>query len=126
MEKGKQVTGNEVSGEKAMKSHLCLYPVKPNSSGEGLPYAPVDWPNPGDTWYWRVGSDTSKSGFYRDRTLYLPMRLRVHGCDYHIRSKTLLERYVSSQFPNSDVNEFLASFSWKVPSTRHRWSKGED
>ncbi|KAF7846739.1 hypothetical protein BT93_L3840 [Corymbia citriodora subsp. variegata] len=55
MEKGKQVMGNEVLGEKAVKmNYVCLYPVKHNSLGEGLPHAPVGWPIPGDTWYWHV------------------------------------------------------------------------
>ncbi|XP_030543434.1 uncharacterized protein LOC115750307 [Rhodamnia argentea] len=117
MEKGKQVTGNEVSGEKAMK--LNLYAVEPYCSGEGLPYAPVDWPNPGDTWYWWVGKRTNSSGFYIDRRLYLPKRLRCQGCNPRFGSKSLLEHYFSLQFPNADVNEFFASFSWMVPSTRH-------
>ncbi|KAJ8558030.1 hypothetical protein K7X08_004796 [Anisodus acutangulus] len=33
---------------------LHLYPVSANDSGEGLPYAPVDWPNAGDKWGWRA------------------------------------------------------------------------
>ncbi|KAF8016792.1 hypothetical protein BT93_H2107 [Corymbia citriodora subsp. variegata] len=124
MEKGKRVMENEVSGEKAEKTNnLSLYPVEPNSSGEGLPYAPVDWPNPGDTWYWRVRYRTLSYGIYRDRMLYLPKRLRVQGHKSHFVSKCSLERYISLQFPNADVNKFFTSFSWKVPSTRHNSSK---
>ncbi|XP_048141458.1 uncharacterized protein LOC115750306 isoform X2 [Rhodamnia argentea] len=119
MEKGKQVTGSEVSGEKTME--LNLYPVEPNCCGEGLPYAPVDWPNAGDTWRWWVGYRTSRSGFYQDRLLCLPKRLRCQGSKNRFKSKPSLVHYISSQFPNSDVNEFFASFSWMVPSTRHHW-----
>ncbi|KAL3727229.1 hypothetical protein ACJRO7_032034 [Eucalyptus globulus] len=120
MEKGKRVMGNEASGDKGLKTNnLSLYPVKHNSSGEGLPYAPVDWPNPGDTWYWWVGNRTSRSGFYRDRLLYLPKRLHGQGCNSRFASKCSLEHYISLQFPNADVNEFFASFSWMVPSMRH-------
>ncbi|XP_039155976.1 LOW QUALITY PROTEIN: uncharacterized protein LOC104417348 [Eucalyptus grandis] len=112
--------GNEASGDEGLKTNnLSLYPVKHNSSGEGLPYAPVDWPNPGDTWYWWVGNRTSRSGFYRDRLLYLPKRLHGQGCNSRFASKCSLEHYISLQFPNADVNEFFASFSWMVPSTRH-------
>lgn len=59
--------GNEVLGEKAVKmNNLCLYPIKPIRSGEGLPYAPVDWPNLGDIWYWWLGNRTYHFGFYQD------------------------------------------------------------
>ncbi|TMW81771.1 hypothetical protein EJD97_007943 [Solanum chilense] len=48
------------------------YPVYECDSGEGLPYAPVDFPNAGDKWGWRVGKRVSSSGTFRDRYLYLP------------------------------------------------------
>lgn len=80
MKKGKQIMGNEVPGEKAVKmNNLCLYPIKPIRSGEGLPYAPVDWPNLGDIWYWWLGNRTYHFGFYQDRFLYLPNHLCVRG-----------------------------------------------
>ncbi|KAF8016791.1 hypothetical protein BT93_H2106 [Corymbia citriodora subsp. variegata] len=124
MEKGKQVMGNEVSRKQAMKTNnLDLYPVKPYTSGEGLPYAPVDWPNPGDTWRWWVGYRTFPTGFYQDRFLYLPKRLHVQGSNHGFGSKSSLEHYISLQFPNADVEEFFASFSWKVPSTKQGRSK---
>ncbi|KAI6693251.1 hypothetical protein NL676_020961 [Syzygium grande] len=83
MEKGKQVMGNGVSGEKAVKKkNLILYPVEPNSSGKGLPYAPADWPNPGDTWRWWVGKRMVSSGFYTDRFVHLPKRLRAYGAGW--------------------------------------------
>ncbi|XP_056176475.1 uncharacterized protein LOC115684017 [Syzygium oleosum] len=126
MEKGKQVMGNEVSSEEAMKvNNMHLYPVEPYSLGEGLPYAPVDWPNPGDTWRWWVGKRTNSSGFYQQRLLYLPKRLRFRGSDSfcRFRGKSSLKAYISSQFPNADVEEFLASFRWMVPSTKQLQSE---
>lgn len=129
MEKGKQAVGNDVSSEseRAMKMKtLCPYPVEPNSAGEGLPYAPVDWPNPGDTWRWWVGSRTHPLGFHRDRFLYLPKRLRVPGSSSAFGSKSSLKHYVSSQFPNADVEELFASFIWMVPATKRHQSEGED
>ncbi|XP_056172324.1 uncharacterized protein LOC115677642 isoform X2 [Syzygium oleosum] len=123
MEKGKQVMGNGVSGEKAVKKkNLTPYPVEPNSSGKGLPYAPADWPNPGDTWRWWVGKRTTSSGFYKDRVVRIPKRLRAYGVK-RTYSKSSLERYISVQFPDADIDEFFASFSWMIPSTEHRWSE---
>ncbi|XP_048141441.1 uncharacterized protein LOC115750305 isoform X2 [Rhodamnia argentea] len=116
--------GNDVSSEMAMKMKtLCPYPVEPNSTGEGLPYAPLDWPNPGDAWRWWVGRRTDLSGFYRDRFLYLPKRLRVPGTASAFGSKSSFKRYISSQFPNADVEELFASFIWMVPSTQQRQSE---
>lgn len=39
--------------------------VMPGETGEGLPYAPIDWPNPGDNWKWRVGRRVNSSGYFR-------------------------------------------------------------
>ncbi|KAH0633568.1 hypothetical protein KY284_036354 [Solanum tuberosum] len=39
---------------------LQLYQVSEYDFGEGLPYASVDWPNPGDKWCWRVGKKSNK------------------------------------------------------------------
>ncbi|KAI6698457.1 hypothetical protein NL676_018576 [Syzygium grande] len=94
MEKGKQVMGNGVS----------------------------DWPNPGNTWRWWVGKRTNSSGFYKDRVVHLPKRLRAYGVK-RTYSKSSLERYISLQFPDLDIDELFASFSWMVPSTEHRWSE---
>ncbi|KAJ6890635.1 protein OBERON 2 isoform X1 [Populus alba x Populus x berolinensis] len=99
---------------------LNLRPVAPDECGEGLPYAPEDWPNPGDTWTWRVGRRVAITGHYLDRYLYLPIRLcrlenttrKKHG----FASKLSVERYIRSVFPNADIGKFFASFSWKIPS----------
>jgi len=45
---------------------LQLYPVSEYDSGEGLPYAPVDWPYAGDKWGWRAGKRVTSSGTFRE------------------------------------------------------------
>ncbi|XP_055813527.1 protein OBERON 2 [Solanum dulcamara] len=96
------------------KNGLHLYPVSANDSGEGLPYAPEDWPNPGDIWAWKVGRRIASAGYFLDRYLYLPNRLR--GKRSVFASRLSVEQYVRSEFPSTDINEFFASFSWKIPS----------
>ncbi|KAH0634115.1 hypothetical protein KY290_038482 [Solanum tuberosum] len=96
------------------KNGLHLYPVSANDSGEGLPYAPADWPNPGDKWAWKVGKRIASAGYFLDRYLYLPNRLR--GKRSVFASRLSVEQYVRSEFPSTDINEFFASFSWKIPS----------
>ncbi|KAK6780365.1 hypothetical protein RDI58_022549 [Solanum bulbocastanum] len=51
---------------------LQLYPVSKYDSGEGLLYAPVDWPNVGIKWGWRAGKIVTSSSTFRDKYLYLP------------------------------------------------------
>ena len=51
---------------------LQLYPVSENEYGEGLPYAPMGWPNVGDKWGWRTGRRATNLGTFKDRYLYLP------------------------------------------------------
>ncbi|RVX22217.1 hypothetical protein CK203_001232 [Vitis vinifera] len=53
---------------------LHLYPVPLQASGQGLPYAPIDWPCPGDVCGWKVGRRVTGSGYHLDRYLYLPSR----------------------------------------------------
>lgn len=96
------------------KKGLHLYPVSVNDSGEGLPYAPADWPNPGDKWAWKVGKRIASAGYFLDRYLYLPKRLR--GKRSVFASRLSVEQYIRSEFPNVDINEFFDSFSWKIPS----------
>ncbi|EOA40309.1 hypothetical protein CARUB_v10009042mg [Capsella rubella] len=99
---------------------LILRPVNPMESGQGLPYAPENWPNPGDTWHWRAGPRVSSKGHFVDRYLYPPKHLP--GLDTEImpknkvfRSKLSLDRYIRRAFPDADVRKFFASFSWKIP-----------
>ncbi|TMW92010.1 hypothetical protein EJD97_013607, partial [Solanum chilense] len=51
---------------------LEIYHVYECDSGEGLPYAPVDFRNAGDKWGWRAGKGVSSLGTFGDRNLYLP------------------------------------------------------
>lgn len=95
---------------------LHLYPVSPNDSGSGLPYAPEDWPNSGDKWRWKVGRRINASGHYLDRYMYAPLRFRVPGQRRGFASKLSLEQFIRAKFPKADVGAFFASFSWKIPS----------
>ncbi|XP_043708396.1 protein OBERON 2-like isoform X2 [Telopea speciosissima] len=100
---------------------LHLRPVSAGESGEGLPYAPIDWPNPGDNWTWKVGKRKSVRGFWGDRYLYLPIRLqtslRKRRC---FASKHSVEQYIRMEFPDKDVNAFFSSFSWKIPAEKYQ------
>ena len=91
-------------------------PVPPGSTGEGLPYAPIDWPNPGDIWSWRVGKRVNSSGFYSDRFLNVPKSLRLRNNPKMFASKPTVERFLQSQFPDADINAFFASFIWRIPA----------
>ncbi|XP_074304474.1 uncharacterized protein LOC141639195 isoform X2 [Silene latifolia] len=104
---------------------LLLWPVLPQEEGEGLPFAPVDWPSPGDVWGWRVGKRLAASGFYLDRYLYLPIRFqKARRKRDGFASKLSVEHYVRSKFPGKDVNAFFSSFSWKIPSKQAYLLKG--
>lgn len=102
--------------------------VVPEETGEGLPYAPENWPNPGDIWTWRVGKRVASTGHYLDRYLYLPRSLC--GSEYPTRkkngfaSKLSVERYIRTAFPGADINAFFASFSWKIPAEKSALSNG--
>ncbi|KDP40187.1 hypothetical protein JCGZ_02185 [Jatropha curcas] len=97
-----------------------LKPVAPEESGEGLPYAPVDWPKPGDVWSWRVGRRVAFTGHFLDRYLYLPHRLNrpgsIPGKKRGFASRLSVERYIRSAFPDANIESFFASFSWRIPS----------
>ncbi|KAK9009550.1 hypothetical protein V6N11_036082 [Hibiscus sabdariffa] len=90
--------------------------VPPGSSGEGLPYAPIHWPNVGDIWSWRVGRKVNSYGFYSDRFLKVPESLRKPNAPKIFSSKPAIERFLQSNFPDADVNGFFASFIWKIPA----------
>ncbi|KAE8728150.1 Detected protein of unknown function [Hibiscus syriacus] len=99
-----------------IKENNSLPRVPPGSSGEGLPYAPIHWPNDGDVWSWRVGRKVNSYGFYSDRFLKVPKGLRKPNIPKVFSSKPSLERFLRSNFPDTDVNEFFASFVWKIPA----------
>ncbi|KAG7632200.1 hypothetical protein ISN44_As03g023510 [Arabidopsis suecica] len=90
--------------------------IPPVSTGQGLPYAPVDWPSPGDVWTWRVGRRVTAMGYHQDRFLILPQRLQQKHVPKSFASKPQLARYLESDFPGMDADAFFASFSWKVPA----------
>ncbi|KAG5586539.1 hypothetical protein H5410_046973, partial [Solanum commersonii] len=79
---------------------LQLYLVSEYDSGEGLPYAPVDWPNVGDKY------------------LYLPKHFKAPkgGKKNAFRSKISVKKYLQTEYPGMDINQFFASFSWVIPS----------
>ncbi|KAK0587278.1 hypothetical protein LWI29_020353 [Acer saccharum] len=95
-----------------------LKPVTPCEVGEGLPCAPMDWPNPGDNWGWRVGKRISNVGYYSDRFLYLPKRIQRAGASRHFASKLSLERVLKSEFPGADIEDFLPH---SVGRSHHHW-----
>ncbi|WZY93032.1 hypothetical protein YC2023_065361 [Brassica napus] len=90
--------------------------IPPVSSGQGLPFAPVDFPSPGDVWTWRVGRRVSATGFHKDRFLILPERLKMKNAPKSFASTNTLSRYLETNFPEMDVNAFFASFSWNIPA----------
>ncbi|KAH0943204.1 hypothetical protein BRARA_A02718 [Brassica rapa] len=93
-----------------------LPPIPPVSTGQGPPYAPVDWPSPGDVWTWRVGRRVTALGFHQDRFLILPQRLQQRNVPKSFASKPALARYIQMSFPEMDADAFFASFSWKIPA----------
>ena len=104
------------------ENKLYLYPVSAQASGEGLPYAPVDWPEPGDIWRWKVGNRVAVSGYFIDRYLYLPKRLQRVNKAKSFKSKLAVEQYI--QKIGADVEAFFALFSWKIPSREQSEVKG--
>lgn len=91
--------------------------ILPRTSGEGLPYAPINWPQRGDNWTWKVGTRIAKKGHFIDRYLYPPKHLPSPGAKHPgFKSKRTLKHYLQQNFPNSDVASFFASFTWKIPA----------
>ncbi|CAH2079126.1 unnamed protein product [Thlaspi arvense] len=90
--------------------------IPPASNGEGLPFAPVDFPSAGDVWSWRVGRRVTATGLHKDRFLFLPDRLKIKNAPKSFASKNTLSRYLESNFPEMDVNAFFACFSWNIPA----------
>ncbi|KAJ7954874.1 protein OBERON 1-like [Quillaja saponaria] len=107
---------------------LHLTPLSPDESGEGLPYAPENWPNPGDNWSWKVGKRVAVTGHYLDRYLYLPNRLcRLESTTrrkHAFASKLSVERYIKTAFPGTDVDAFFALFSWRIPAKQSAIADG--
>nr|VDD41606.1 unnamed protein product [Brassica oleracea] len=116
-------TTTDQSNREVVPPRLHLRPVRPMESGIGLPYAPENWPKPGDTWRWKVGPRITGKGTFLDRYLYPPKHLpglsntETLRKGTAFRSRLSLERYIRLAFPDADVRKFFASFSWAVPST---------
>lgn len=123
---------NNTSITETNENGSLLKPVSPDASGEGLPYAPVNWPKPGDIWTWRVGKRVASTGHYLDRYMYLPRRLcRVENSSnsasrkkHGFASKLSLERYLRAAFPGADIDAFFNSFSWKIPAKKSALTNG--
>ncbi|XP_049410421.1 uncharacterized protein LOC125873556 [Solanum stenotomum] len=113
------------SASRINETGLQLYPVSEYDSGGGLPYAPVDWPNVGDKWGWRTGKRATNSGTFKDRYLYLPERFQApkDGKKNAFRSKTSIKKFVQSEYPSMDIDQFFASFNWMIPSKQSPNSK---
>lgn len=106
---------------------LVAIPVAGGSSGEGLPYAPEDWPHPGDKWRWKVGNRKTASGHWIDRYLYPPAHFpKATGSKSGFPSRSSLEEYIRKEFPDKDVDSFFSSFIWKIPCAGHAPRKGTE
>ncbi|KAL9286864.1 hypothetical protein AtEden1_Chr4g0290301 [Arabidopsis thaliana] len=107
----------KVNGDRSSFTDLNQLPaIPPASSGQGLPFAPVDFPSPGDVWTWRVGRRVHNAGFHKDRLLILPKRLKGKNVPKSFASKNTLSRYLETSFPDMDANAFFASFTWNIPA----------
>ena len=113
--------GSDGSTSGIKENELHLYPVPPQASGQGLPYAPVDWPCSGDICEWKVGRRIGASGYHSDRYLYLPSRFNRKS----FSSKIALEQYIRNKFPDTDIGNFFKSFSWKVLFKNPSSTKGQ-
>lgn len=95
--------------------NVSLEPVGPSQGGEGFPYAPGEWPNPGDKWKWKVGKRKTSHGYWADRYLILPKTLHRGKKQAWFTSKGAVEKYLMKHFPNADHETFFASFQWQIP-----------
>ncbi|CAI0466174.1 unnamed protein product [Linum tenue] len=117
-EMGKGNTSSKTKG-----SCFRLRPVPCDEAGEGLPYAPENWPNPGDMWGWKVGKRLTYSGCHQDRFLYLPKSLcHLVGAPARVKngfaSKLSVRRFLQTHFPKADIEAFFDSFVWRIPSNQ--------
>lgn len=117
------VTEKNIFGELNL-SELCrtetgiiAIPVRGNAYGKGLPYAPENWPCPGDEWYWKVGCRASATGHWVDRYLTPPSRFRdATGKKTSFTSKLKVQEFIKREFPDVDPSTFFSMFIWKIPS----------
>ncbi|KAA8548649.1 hypothetical protein F0562_000333 [Nyssa sinensis] len=68
--------GSTKSATGIKENGFHLYPVSFADSGEGLPYAPIDWPDPGDNWRWKVGKRISNvDAFFASFSWKIPSKM---------------------------------------------------
>ncbi|KAJ1293620.1 hypothetical protein BS78_01G082700 [Paspalum vaginatum] len=104
---------------------IVAIPVRANSYGKGLPYAPENWPSSGDTWYWKVGNRASGLGHWADRYLTPPSRFReATRKKLGFASRIQVEEFIKKEFPNVDPSTFFSMFIWKIPAEGQRIQKG--
>ncbi|KAL4200264.1 hypothetical protein AMTRI_Chr03g148840 [Amborella trichopoda] len=99
-------------------------PVSAGEEGEGLPYAPENWPEKGDNWFWKVGKRKNSSGVYADRYLIIPKRLQENKGKLYFASKKRVVEFLKAEFPNVNVDDFFALFEWGVPAPDKNPQKG--
>nr|GEW96169.1 hypothetical protein [Tanacetum cinerariifolium] len=111
------------STTESKESETCV--AADMESGIGLPYAPENFPQPGDTWSWKVGKRIASKGHFLDRYLYIPDRLYLELKSANLislrncrgfASKKAVERFLMEAFPGMDMKAFFSSFKWKIPS----------
>ncbi|XP_074569086.1 uncharacterized protein LOC141825600 isoform X2 [Curcuma longa] len=109
------------------ENRLVPIPVAGGSSGMGLPYAPEDWPCPGDLWRWKVGNRKCVSGHWLDRSVCAPPSCpKSRGKKPVFQSRLSLEEYIRKEFPQVDVDSFFSSFIWRVPIANFSDSRGAE
>ncbi|WMV46967.1 hypothetical protein MTR67_040352 [Solanum verrucosum] len=65
---------------------------------------------------------------FRDRYMYLPKHFKApkSGKRNAFRSKISVKNYIQSEYPDIDINQFFASFSWIIPSKQSPSTKDID
>jgi len=106
---------------------LVAIPVHGNAYGKGLPYAPENWPCPGDEWYWKVGNRSAPGGHWVDRYLTPPSRFRdATGKKTTFTSKLKVEEFIKREFPDVDPSTFFSKFIWRIPAGGSRIQRGTE
>lgn len=101
VEDGEKISTSEVN-DTCITDGFQLRPVALLESGEGLPYAPENWPNPGDIWTWKVGRRVKASGYFQDRYLIAPPRLQENPRKkMWFLSKLSLKTYLKTNYPEN-------------------------